>query len=147
MIKYKDAEFSDINEFFFTPTPTSKFTILGMNLIYISVVIFNREHWLKYAKDYNSYVGINFIHSFIFLKIIAKEKSNIIYIDEPLVKYRSNNARDWGTNIWRDYHLKLLKEAKKLNLDKSKINKQQTRFILKQLKSSYLGPIKRLFIK
>ena len=83
----------------------------------------------------------------IFLSILTKEKTEIIYIDEPQVKYRSNNARDWGTNIWRDYHLKLLQEAKKLNLDKTKINKQQIKFILRHLKSTYLGPIKRLFIK
>jgi abequosyltransferase len=147
MIKYKNSQFSNINEFFFTPTPNSKFTILGMNLIYISVIIFNRENWLKYANDYKKYIGINFIHSFIFLSILAKEKSNIVYIDEPLVKYRSNNARDWGTDIWQDYHLKLLKEAKRLNFDKSKISKQQIKFILKQLKSTYLGPIKKIFIK
>ncbi|MCK5459616.1 hypothetical protein KAI52_00700, partial [Candidatus Parcubacteria bacterium] len=147
MIEFGDETFDDINIFFFKNSPNSKFQNVGMNLIYLSIFVFNREHWLKYVNYYKKYIGINFIHTFIFLHILAAEGTSITYISQPYVIYRSGNVRDWGNNIWLDYHTKFLIMAKKLKLSKIKIYKMQFKYFLKFLKLQITVPIKKLLHK
>ncbi|MCK5320171.1 glycosyltransferase family 2 protein [Candidatus Parcubacteria bacterium] len=147
MIEFDSKKFGNINNFFFKASYSSKFPNMGMNLIYLSIFIFNREHWLKYVNNCKKYIGINFIHTFIFLHMLAKKDTKITYIGQPSVIYRSGNARDWGNDIWLSYHAKLLPVAKSLRLSKIKIYKLQFKYFTKYIKSKISIPIKKFILK
>ena len=104
MIEGVSEEFSDAQDFFFQRTKNSYFPFFGVNLIYISILIFKRSFWQAAVKTIpHKYLESNFFHKFTMTKLI-QDHPDIIYYSDPIVVYRDKNIRRWGNpNIWGYY--------------------------------------------
>lgn len=127
----RDLESRDANEFYFTPTPRSYFYILGTNTITMSIDIFRRSNWLREVNNVKKFIGLNFIHIFILVRIMIRQP-HLYYIGRPLVRYLSNNQRSWANDIWRDYKEKFLNDMLRLGYNSREIRKVQRSSINRQ---------------
>lgn len=118
----KDKVFTDAENFLFTPTDNSYFKYLGTNVITMSTNVFSRNLWLKVSPLLKKYLGHNFIHCFIIAKMI-KENPKIVYLGTPQVRYRSNNARIWSNDIWKDYNMIFIDYLIQIGYDEERANK------------------------
>ena len=142
MMEFGDREFTP-DQFMSLKAPKSYFDYLGMNIIYMSVFVFPRELWLKHVECCKKFIGTNFIHCFVFIHILAEERLSITYIGEPYVLYRSGNIRDWGTNVWKDFHTKFLNEVISLGIAKGAARKMKLRYGARKAVVSIGGKAKK----
>lgn len=116
----KDIYSRDANDFYFHPAPKSYFYILGTNMITMSVDVFRKDWWDEVVPSVEKFIGLNYIHVFVLSSVLWNHPL-MMYIARPLVQYLSNNSRDWGNDIWKDYKNVYLEHLEALGYDPQKI--------------------------
>lgn len=144
MMEFEDQTFT-LDAFMGTRSPNSFFDFLGKNIIYMSVFIFPREYWLSYVENCRKYIGVNFIHCFVFVHMLVKEKLPITYIGKSYVLYRSGNIRAWGNNIWKDFHKKFLGEAQAVGISGKVIREIRYAYFSNNIKIKCKALLRRIW--
>ncbi|MFZ2202226.1 MAG: glycosyltransferase family 2 protein [Microgenomates group bacterium] len=118
----RDLHFGNASEFYFWPTPSSYFKLLGINVLTMSCDIFKRKYWRQSITKTQRFVDHNFIHVFTILDFI-RYHPQIYVMAKPQVQYVSNNHRPWANYIWTDYRHHLLDSLLRLGYDSTKVKK------------------------
>lgn len=104
MIEGRSRTFFDAQDYYFKRTRRSYFPFLGVNLIYISILVFARDRWLQALENTpKRYFNSDYFHTFVMTRLIADHQL-IEYCSKPLVVYRDKNIRQWtNKDIWGHY--------------------------------------------
>lgn len=104
MIEGQPEQFLDSQSFFFRRTKKSYFPFLGVNLIYISILVFKKRYWKEALRKAPArLIGSDFFHTFVMTRLIA-DHPEVYYYSKPIVVYRDKNIRLWGNrDIWGYY--------------------------------------------
>lgn len=141
----EDEKFDSVEKFFFKETPKSYFEYLGKNVNYMSISIFPRSYWLKHAKSCEKYIGTSFLHLFLLMTLMIKEKMSVLFFSTPVVLYRIGFQREWPNHVWVAYHTRFIQYLKKLGLSKSKLRTYQVKYFLAYRNSILSYYFKKIF--
>ena len=115
MIDIPSHMYTNAQNFYFRPTPNSYFPYLGINLIFMSILIFNRKSWNKAVTHLaGGFTDSNYFHTFATTQIM-NNSPQIYFYSQPLVVYRDANIRPWrNRDIWGYYRNQYLKFCSQL---------------------------------